>query len=62
MIKDCFSYSDEQLVEMQVGDFIIVYVEDVSTRSLFGRGIVKSSISEFAELSGNKAFIEKNGG
>lgn len=61
MIKEVFSCSDEQLVEMQVGDFIIVYVDDVSTRSLFGRGIAKSSISEFAKLSGNRAFIEKKG-
>jgi hypothetical protein len=44
---------------MQVGDFVIVHVDNVSTRSLFGRGIAKSSISEFAKITGNRAFIEK---
>lgn len=45
--------------EIKVGDYVLVLIEDLTKKSLFGKPLGKMKLKDFAELSQNKAFICK---
>ena len=50
----------EEKKEIKKGDYVLAFIEETTRKSLFGKGIGKMNLKDFAVLSGKRAFVDKD--